>query len=90
MISCWSSNHAKIKHSIARFATGDGISSIFFINEISNMIISLSICGLIVNNVVADGATENKAAMRAMATHTVDEIIGKNEFLPMIKTNILI
>ena len=44
------------------------------------MIISLSRYGLIVNNVVADGATENKVAMRAMATHTVGEIIGKNDF----------
>lgn len=71
MISSWSPDHVKIKHSIARFATGDGISSIFFINEIRNMIIPLSIYGLIVNNIVADGATENGSAMRAMATHTV-------------------
>ena len=44
------------------------------------MIIPLSRYGLIVNNIVADGATENGSAMRAMATHTVGEIIGKNEF----------
>ena len=54
------------------------------------MIIPLSRYGLIVNNIVADGATENWSAMRAMATHTVGKIIGKNDFLLMIKTNILI
>ena len=49
MISSWSPDHAKIKHSIARFATGDRISSLF-IDEIRNMIISLSRYGVSVNN----------------------------------------
>ena len=80
MISNWSPDHCKLKHTIARYATGNGISSQFLLSEINNMIISLSRVGLIVNNVVADGATENRSAMRALATHTVKEVLGKNDF----------
>ena len=60
MISDWSPYHCKLKHTIARYATGSGISSQFLVSEIYNMIISLSRVGLIVNNVVADGATTKK------------------------------
>ena len=49
-------------------------------SEINNMIILLSKVGLIVNNVVADRAIENRSAMRAMETHTVKEVLGKNDF----------
>ena len=80
MISNWSPDHCKLKHTIARYATGNGISSQFLLSEINNMIISLSRIGLIVNNVVADGATENRLAMRALATHTVKKVLGKHDF----------
>ena len=78
MISNWSPGHAKIKHSIARFSTWDRISSIFFVNEIRNMIVSLNRYRLIVNNVVNDEATGNRSVMRKMATQTIVENIGKN------------
>ena len=54
------------------------------------MIISLSRYGLIVNNIVADGATENRSTMRAMETHPVGEIIDKNDLFTDDQTNILI
>ena len=54
------------------------------------MIIPLSRYGSIVNNIVADGATENGSAMRAMATHIVGEIIGKNCFITDDQNKILI
>ena len=78
MISNWSPDHCKLKHTIARYATGNGISSQFLLSEINNMIISLSRVGLIVNNVVANGKTENRSAMRTMTTHTVKKVVGKN------------
>ena len=64
----------QIKHTIARYATGNGIYSQFLVSKINNMIISLSRVGLIVNNVVADRAIENRSAMRATATHTVKKV----------------
>ena len=79
MMSNWNSDHANIKHASARFATGDGIS-IFLIMKLKNMIVSLNKYGLIVNNVVGDVATENRLTMKAMATHTICEIIGENIF----------
>ena len=79
-MSNWNSDHANIKHAIARFSTGDGISFIFLIMKLNNMIVSLNKYGLIVNNVVGDVATENRLTMKAMATHTVGETIGKNTF----------
>ena len=65
MISNWSLDHCKLKHTIARYTTRNGTSSPFLVSEINNMILSLSRFGLIVNNVVVDGATENRSATRA-------------------------
>ena len=74
MISNWSPDHWKLKLTIARYATGNGICFQFLMSEINNMIILLSKVGLIVNNVVADRAIESRSAMRAMTTHTVKKV----------------
>ena len=44
------------------------------------MSVILSRIGLIVDNVVGYGTTENMSTMNIMATYIVGEIIGKNDF----------
>ena len=75
------------KHVVARYACGDGISSNFILNCVSKITVALYRYGLIVNNVVGDGATENRTACRRLATLTVEEVIG--DFFTPSQKNIL-
>ena len=83
MITTWEKNMKATKHVVARYACGDGISSNFILNCVSKITVALYRYGLIVNNVVGDGATENRTACRRLATLTVEEVIG--DFLPPYK-----
>ena len=87
MITTWGKNMKATKHDVAQYACGDGISSNFILNCISKITVALYRYGLIVNNVVGDGATENRTACRKLATLTVEEVLG--DFFTPRQKNIL-
>ena len=64
MITTWEKNMKATKHVIARYACDDGISSNFILNCISKITVVLYRYGLIVNNVVGDGARENQTTCK--------------------------
>ena len=70
------SKHNYVSITIARYAVGDGISSNFLISEVLRIISCLSRYGFTVNNVTADGASENRSCNKALATHSVLEVFG--------------
>ena len=76
MSTTWEKNMKATKHVVARYACGDGISSNFILNCISNITVALYRYGLSINNAVGDGATENQTACRILATLTVEDILG--------------
>ena len=78
MVTTWEKNTKAVKHVVARYSCGDGISSNFLLKVIPKIIVSLHRYGFTVNNVVGDGATENRTAVRSLATLTMRDISFKH------------
>ena len=74
-------NAKPLKYVVARYAVGTGVSSTLLLSEIPKIISGLYSFRIIVNNVTADGASENRSAFRALATITMKEIFDKNTSL---------
>ena len=67
-----------MKYVMARYAVCTGVSATLLISEIPKIIASLFTFGIIVNNVTADGASENRSAFCALATITMKDIFALN------------
>ena len=74
----WDKNSKAVKQCVARYSVGAGISGEFLAEKYEEIICALYSYGFIVNNIAADGATENRNAFKQLGT-----IIAKNEFLPL-------
>ena len=68
----------QMKRVVVRYSLGSGISSICLVGEILKTIVSLARHGLIVNNVVEDGATGNRSAMKALETSSIEDVIERH------------
>ena len=75
MINRWEKNAKQLKYVIARYAVGAGVSSTLLLSEIPKIICGLYTFGIIVTNVTADGASENRSAFRSLANITMKEIL---------------
>jgi hypothetical protein len=78
MMQRWEKNAAPIKRVVARYAVGDGITSDFLTRKIREIIVALDCHKLIVNNITADGASENRSTFKTLATISMDKIFEKN------------
>ena len=74
MVTNWETKMVKVKHVVARYACAGGIPSNFLISVISKIIVAACRYGLIINNIVGDGATENQSAERSLATLTAADV----------------
>ena len=74
IFSSWDADNVELKSVVARYSTGSGIKAEFLVYRIREIITSLYVFGLIVNNICGDGATENRSAFKQLATFTVNDI----------------
>ena len=70
-----------LKYVVARYVVGSGVSSVLLLSEIPKIISGLYSFGIIVNNVTADGASENRSSFCALSTITMNKILQKNSSL---------
>ena len=80
MISHWEMKAKPIKRVVVRYAVGEGISSYFLICEVPIIIASLYQYNLIINNITADGASENRSVLNRIAKISMDEIMTKHNY----------
>ena len=62
------------KRSVATYSLDSGIASMFWVREILKIIVALTRHGLIVNNIVGDGASENRSAMKSLGTLSIEDV----------------
>ncbi|EJK64027.1 hypothetical protein THAOC_15281 [Thalassiosira oceanica] len=76
IFTTWSAD-TKIQFLVARYALPT-IKSPFLTREIGKVIMSLVQYGFIVNTVTGDGASENRACFKGLATLTARQVLAKN------------
>ena len=62
------------KRSVATYSLDSGIASMFWVREILKIIVALTRHGLIVNNIVGDGASENRYARKSLGTLSIEDV----------------
>ena len=77
MISRWEMKEKPIKRVFAQYAVGEGVSSCFLICEVPKIIAKLYRYNLIINNITADSASENRSAFNRIAKNSMEEITTK-------------
>jgi len=71
----WGKNAKPVKHVVARYLCGDGISSSFLLKFTPKIIVASHRYGYSFNNVVGDSGTENRTAVRCLATSSVNDFL---------------
>ena len=72
----WSAKGKKIQFLAARYGL-KSITASFLIREVRNVIMSLAYYGFIVDTIAGDGASENRATFKSLATITAREVLSK-------------
>ena len=83
MINRWEKQAKPLKHVIARYAVGAGVTATLLLSEIPKIICGLYSFGIIVNNITADGASENRSAFRALANISMKDIFEMNSSIKL-------
>ena len=73
----WGKNAKQLKYVIAQYVVGVGVSSTLLLSEIPKIIFGIYTFGIIVTNVTADGASENRSVCRSLANISTKEIFEK-------------
>ena len=83
MINCWEKQAKPLKYVIARYAVGAGVTATLLLSELPKIMCGLYSFGIIVNNITADGASENRSAFRALANISIKEIFEMNSSIKL-------
>ena len=72
----WDADLTEIKYVVARCSTSIGIKAEFLVRRIREIITTLYLYGLMVNNICGDGESENRSCFKQLATMIARDVSG--------------
>ena len=73
----------QMKRVVARYSLDSGITSNCLVDEILKTFVTLIRRGLIVNNIVGDGASDSRSVMKSLGTLSIEDNDNLRRLLPM-------